>query len=72
MSIRFHDDAGFMWEVVELETRRRTPDDLPAPPERQLYFLSRIGTRRAPAPPNWKGLAPRALARLCDDADVIG
>lgn len=72
MPIRFRDEAGFLWEVVELESRRITPDDMPAAPEKQLYFLSRRGTRRMTAPPNWTGLAPRALARLCDDADVIG
>jgi hypothetical protein len=69
--IRFRDDAGWQWAVVEHSNRRKASAD-PSSRGQTLYFLSRYETRRCDDyPPDWAKRPPKELKHLCDVAKPL-
>jgi hypothetical protein len=70
--IRFRDDAGWQWEVVEHRSRKQRSIDDSVPRLRALYFLSRYQTRRCDDfPADWAKRSPRDLMELWADAKPL-
>lgn len=68
--IRFRDQAGWQWEVVESAKRRDNNQSSDA--RRSLYFLNRFETRRIDDfPSDWRKKTSRELIQLCDIADPL-
>ncbi|HEY7234857.1 MAG TPA: hypothetical protein VH539_11955 [Gemmatimonadaceae bacterium] len=68
--IRFRDQAGWQWEVVESSKRRA--NDGRAERQRTLYFLNRYETRRIEEfPADWAKRPPKELVQLCEVAEPI-
>ena len=67
--IRFRDQAGWQWEVVESSKRRMSGDK---ERERALYFLNRYETRRIDEfPADWARRPSKELMRLCEVAEPL-
>lgn len=68
--IRFRDQAGWQWEVVE-SSKARIADGTQER-SRSLYFLNRYETRRIDDfPADWAKRPPKELIRLCEVAEPI-
>ena len=68
--IRFRDQAGWQWEVVESSTRRASEGKVDK--QRALYFLNRYETRRIDEfPADWAKRSSKELVRLCEVAEPI-
>ncbi|HKW47494.1 MAG TPA: hypothetical protein VJN70_08610 [Gemmatimonadaceae bacterium] len=68
--IRFRDQAGWQWEVVESTKRRPGNDDTDR--QRTLYFLNRYETRRtAEFPADWAKRSSKELVQLCEVAERL-
>lgn len=68
--IRFRDQAGWQWEVVE-STKRRTGEG-ESERQRTLYFLNRYETRRtAEFPADWAKRPSKELVKLCEVAERL-
>jgi hypothetical protein len=68
--IRFRDQAGWQWEVVE-STKRRASEGREER-QRTLYFLNRYETRRtAEFPADWAKRPSKELVQLCEVAERL-
>jgi hypothetical protein len=68
--IRFRDQAGWQWEVVESVKPRNA--DGKQERRRSLYFLNRYETRRIDDfPADWAKRPSKDLIRLCEVAEPI-
>jgi len=68
--IRFRDQAGWQWEVVESSKRRI--DAGKGERQRTLYFLNRYETRRIDEfPADWAKRPSKELVRLCEVAEPL-
>lgn len=68
--IRFRDQAGWQWEVVESSKRR--VDAGKGERQRSLYFLNRYETRRIDEfPADWAKRPSKELVRLCEVAEPL-
>jgi hypothetical protein len=68
--IRFRDQAGWQWEVIE-STKKRAGDGQ-SQRERTLYFLNRYETRRiAEFPADWAKRSSKELVQLCEVAERL-
>lgn len=68
--IRFRDQAGWQWEVVESSKRRQGKDE--SERQRTLYFLNRYETRRtAEFPADWAKRSSKELGQLCEVAERL-
>jgi hypothetical protein len=68
--IRFRDQAGWQWEVVESTKRRAGQEQSERP--RTLYFLNRYETRRiAEFPADWAKRSSKELVKLCEGAERL-
>jgi hypothetical protein len=68
--IRFRDQAGWQWEVVESSKSRIA--DGKQERSRSLYFLNRYETRRIDEfPADWAKRPPKELIRLCEVAEPL-
>jgi len=69
--IRFRDQAGWQWEVVESTSKRRTSEGQ-SEKQRTLYFLNRYETRRtAEFPADWAKRSSKELVQLCEVAERL-
>lgn len=67
--IRFRDQAGWQWEVVESSKRRMSGNK---ERERALYFLNRYETRRIDEfPADWARRPSKELMDLCEVAEPL-
>jgi hypothetical protein len=70
--IRFRDQAGWQWEVVESSKRRASEGKGEGERQRTLYFLNRYETRRiADFPADWAKRPPKELVQLCEVAERL-
>lgn len=71
--LRFRDDAGWQWEVIEHPGGAGWRDrEVPLAGQRCLYFLSRYETRRCDEfPEDWARRSAAELARLCEVAKAL-
>lgn len=68
--IRFRDQAGWQWEVVESSKRRSSSGEQER--RRALYFLNRYETRRIDDfPADWAKRPSKELIRLCEVAEPL-
>ena len=68
--IRFRDQAGWQWEVVESRKQRAGESD--SARQRTLYFLNRYETRRtAEFPADWAKRSSKELVQLCEVAERL-